>query len=676
MHSSYWQSEKSERSRPWVVSAPLGRLVRLAALAVTLAGGACQALPASGARDAAVRLEVDSFEDFDACTRDRGIDVHTSKGSVTLAPTDYIVHDTGDRIAKVQFGGGRVGKKVFELDALGAAKAELYVFAGTGKATFNGRPIVFRGGGWTMADIRPDLLKIGPNEVVFQEGFALAQDLDKAPPRYSFLSGDAGRTWRPAQGEFLAHLRLLRHPAQGVITSDVIDLANPRGEAIICNLIKVNKVSITGKGRGPAGTSIVLEARSGDTLRPDAAWTDWLKASNALPARYVQWRATLKTSDRAATPVLEQVVIAADTTVLAEPAVTLKEFDTQKIVRSSYGYTFQGPSAKLARLREQFTLDEVVASGATEMEKLVLLRNWVRRQWPHNEGSCTRPWDAIDILSAPAGDHGMCVHFAVAFTQCALALGYNARQIVLQHHYVSDVWSNEHQEWVLMDVEAVQPEGWDRHGTALYVSKETGEPLTALDLHRARDRALARNADLVEDVVQIMHMTDQAGEHRPYERQYAPKEYNNFWHFAYTPRNNYLDQLEPWEVAHGVDSYRSEDYLWWKDGAMELVPEYSNQTNRAGDLYWTVNQAAVTVTATEQPDRLAVALDTVTPNLEGYLCRLDGGEWQLLRGEGDDPHSRRAFLNWTLHAGVNTLEVKPCNLFGLDGILSKAVVER
>jgi len=106
------------------------------------------------------------------------------------------------------------------------------------------------------------------------------------------------------------------------------------------------------------------------------------------------------------------------------------------------------------------------------------------------------------------------------------------------------------------------------------------------------------------------------------------------------------------------------------------VPEYSAQTNREGDLYWTVNQAAVTLTATEEPDRLAVALDTVTPNLEGYLYRLDGGEWQLLRGEGDEPHSRRAFIAWTLRPGLNTLEVKPRNAFGRDGIVSKVVVER
>ena len=652
------------------------RLCAVVAVTAALLALAHFAAAAAAAEEATVRLVVDSFEDFDACVRDGNVDVHTSKGSVMLAPTEYVVHDVGNRISKVRLSARRLGMKVFELDTLGASKAELHIFGGTGDAAFNGQAIEFAGGpGWTAAALKAGLLKRGRNELVFRTG-SIAQDLAKAPPMHSFLSADGGKTWQPAAGEFLVHLRLFRHPAEGRITSEVIDLANPNGEDAVCPLIKVKSVSITGEERAPAGTSVTLEARSGETPRPDGSWTTWGPAAEVRAARYVQWRATLRTQDRTRTPVLERVAVAADTETIARPAATLNEFDNQWIVRSSYGYTFQPPSAKLERLRKQFKLDEVVAAGKTDMERLILLRNWVRRQWPHNEGSCARPWDAIDILSAPKGDHGMCVHFAVAYTQCALALGFNARQVILKNHYVSDVWSNEHGKWVLMDVECVQKEGWDRYGTALYVSKKTGKPMTALELHRARDRALAQEKDVVDDVVQVIYMTDEKGEHKPYERQYGPTDYNNFWHFAYPPRNNYLDQLAPWEVAHGVDYYHSEGYLWWKDDALEVVPEYSWQTSREGDLYWTVNQAQITLTATEQPDRLTVSLDTVTPNLEAYLYRLDGGEWKPLRGEGDDPHSRRATFEWTLKEGLNTLEAKPRNAFGRDGVVSKAVVAK
>ena len=156
----------------------------------------------------------------------------------------------------------------------------------------------------------------------------------------------------------------------------------------------------------------------------------------------MQWRATLTTKDYARTPVIDEVRIEADVLVKvdAPDTMTVQAFDNPRIVRSSFPFTYQPPSDRLAKLRTQYKLDDVIAAGKTEMDKYILLRNWVRKQWPHNEGNCWRPWDAFSILGAPAGDHGMCVHFGVTFTQCALALGFNARQLILTNHYVSEIW--------------------------------------------------------------------------------------------------------------------------------------------------------------------------------------------------------------------------------------------
>jgi sugar lactone lactonase YvrE len=65
----------------------------------------------------------------------------------------------------------------------------------------------------------------------------------------------------------------------------------------------------------PAGTSIVLQARSGNTDPPDRTWSDWgaelTDARGSLldcpPARFVQWRALLKSSDHDKTPELREV---------------------------------------------------------------------------------------------------------------------------------------------------------------------------------------------------------------------------------------------------------------------------------------------------------------------------------------------------------------------------------
>ena len=83
-----------------------------------------------------------------------------------------------------------------------------------------------------------------------------------------------------------------------------------------------------------------------------------------------------------------------------------------------------------------------------------------------------------------------------------------------------------------------------------------------------------------------------------------------------------------------------------------------------------------TVTATETPDAVTVIADTVTPNLKGFQYRLNGGDWRTEPGQGTDPHSRRAVFTWPLAAGTNTLEIKPCNVFDRDGIISRVVVAR
>lgn len=65
------------------------------------------------------------------------------------------------------------------------------------------------------------------------------------------------------------------------------------------------------------GTGVILQTRSGNTETPDSTWSDWsAEASNAQgsavtspPARFLQWRATLK-RDIGAAPFLDSVTLA------------------------------------------------------------------------------------------------------------------------------------------------------------------------------------------------------------------------------------------------------------------------------------------------------------------------------------------------------------------------------
>jgi len=628
--------------------------------------------PACAAPEQAeLEIAISFHKQFDTFTRDAGIDTMSNPGAVQLAPVEYIVDDMGNRLGSA--GPNTAwGKKVYMLDSPAAAGATVYTFRAPANATFNGMPLAFKQteyGAWLAAEIPADALRAGANELVMQS-CAVPADMEARPARNSFVSADKGATWQPAAGEFLAHLRLYRHPARGVITSDVIDLANPDGKDIICPLIEVTALSLGYGSDTPPDTGIVMEMRSGDTLRPGENWSDWM-VKDTPPGRFLQWRATLTTKNPLITPTLETVLISAkaDIEAAAAPGWKITDAYNQHITRSSFPFTYQGPSDKLAYLRKNWKLDDIVAPGKTELDKYILLRNWVRKQWPHNEGNCGRPWDAVNILTAPAGDHGMCVHFGVTYTQCALALGYNARQIILNNHYVSEIWSNDLGKWILMDVEAVQTEGWDRYGTALYARKDNGLPLNGLEIHRAL------KMETLQNVTQVLYMTDDQGKYQPNERTYGPEQYGNFRHFAFPPRNDFLDQPEPWEYQHGVDHYHSNYYYWWSDSPIATRGEYSQFSCREGDLYWTLNQAAVTLTATGERNEVDVRVDTETPNFQEFRYRLNNGDWKTLAGKGEGQTSRQGRFTWPLRPGVNTLQIKPRNVFGLDGIATTLAVK-
>jgi len=70
--------------------------------------------------------------------------------------------------------------------------------------------------------------------------------------------------------------------------------------------------------RQPRGTRVSLQTRSGNSQDPDETWSPWSESSekaegqtiSSPPARFIQWRTNLSTSDGESTPVLERVWLA------------------------------------------------------------------------------------------------------------------------------------------------------------------------------------------------------------------------------------------------------------------------------------------------------------------------------------------------------------------------------
>ena len=617
------------------------------------------------------------FTRFTECTWDRFIDVGARGAPARLAPSFLLHNEMGADIAvEERITDRNRAKIVFGLPRCQPTNAMLLWYTirryeeyakGTGHAGLrthiyvNGHHLAHEPeiertltGGWDREDIPARFLKPGRNEIVFAGSGCL--HVDPGPGENSSRSFDGGKTWHrnvfgetnDVAGEYMVRLRVKGYPTTGRVTSPVIDAGDPNDKGRIVPRLKIREVRLTAQAQTPRGTGISLEMRSGDapSFEP-TCWTPW-RTTRVLrsPGRFVQWRATLKTSRTAATPLLGGVTLnfttESDATGLEQYRVV--QWDRPKLARSSYEFAYLKPHARASRLVKQYRLDEVVAPGKTEFERLSLLRAWVTRQWygwqsdkyPH----CPT-WDPLDILETVHGNwgYGMCTHYAAVFTGCAAALGHTARVLINDHHCLAEAWIHDLGRWVCMD------SGGDPHSDAIYELE--GKALNALEIHEAI--AAGRG-----DEVRMRRFPQNR------TRRLARRSLKKFCRFGIPLRNNHLVQAAPAEVKHGEVEYHWNGYLWWTDDADPKYAEYSLQTRRRDDMYWTVGQVRIHLQATDARGRLLVVLEHTMPNFDRYLVRVNGGEWRR----------REWSFEWAMAQGRNELEVKAVNVFGLEGRVS------
>ncbi|NKB69715.1 MAG: hypothetical protein GKR89_21810 [Candidatus Latescibacteria bacterium] len=613
------------------------------------------------------------IDDFRSYSRDRFIDAQTTK-QARLSPTLHLTNETGVEGDIAEELTEQIWSKViFDIPSAKVKSAELLFYVNADRSTqdkpmrvlVNGQRLSHRQnrqrmltGGWDRLRIAAKHLKDGRNEFVFSHCGVL--HIDPGPDGNSFRSFDQGKTWHldalgakaDISGEYLVRLRLKGYAPSGQLTSPVIDLADPEGSGILAPELSLKNVRLTPQQTAPAGTRIQFELRSGATPAFDPRhWTTWQKRTAlSRPGRFVQWRATLITATADKTPALKKVTLEADlkTRDKTLAGIELVELDQPEIVRSSYDFTYLSPHPRTTRLLKQYRLEDVIAPGQTELEKFALLRDWIHSQWlgwQSDKYPYTPPWDPLEILETTKGNwgYGMCTHYGAMFAGCASALGYVARVVVIDHHCLAEVWSEELQKWILEDA------GPSREFDATY--EVDGVPVNALELHQVlnsgqTDKLKANKLPLGK----IEPMT-----------QYV----ETFCRFGIPPRNDHLIFAEPAELRHGAGQYHWDGYLWWSDAIDPKYAEYSLQTTRTADFYWSVNQTRIYPQATAAKGTLQVCLETVTPNFDHYLIQIDGGPWQ--RAE--------APLTWELRSGPNELAVRTVNIFGKAGRVSRARVQ-
>jgi len=611
---------------------------------------------------------------FGACTCDRFIDTASVPGEARLSPSLLVTNEMGVTASVPEtLSAGNWARVVLDVPSTAVRGAQLLFYTNRDERTVhtpmklwvNGRPLEHRQvpermltGGWDRIDIPAGFLKNGPNLFVFAQHGIL--HVDPKPQGRSQRSFDGGVTWhsgalgaeRNISGEYMVRLRLHGHAPSGRLCSPVVDLADLEGKGSIAPRTGVARVALTTDLDTPDGTRASFALRTGTSPCFDPLfWTPWQEASELdHPERFVQWQAVLETDSADRTPVLRAVTLSVDRGKgeAGPDGVEVTAFECPAIVRSSYAFSYMPPHPKLTRLLGQYRLKEVVAAGKTDLERLALLRDWVHSQWlgwQSDKYPYCPSWDPMEILETTKGNwgFGMCTHYAATFVGCAAALGYAARSVIVDHHCLAEVWSDELGKWILQDP------GPSREYDATYERDDV--PLNALEVHEILARGAAeelRARKLPQAAV------------APMEERVA----KCFVRFGIPLRNDHLINPEPAELEHGNEQYHWDGYLWWTDDPAPRYPEYSLQSGRPGDFYPTLNRTRIHLGAGAAPRTLQVDLETLTPNFETYLKQVDSGAWERAGHRFD----------WELHAGENQMSVRSVNRFGRQGSPSQVTV--
>jgi len=605
-----------------------------------------------------------------------------------------------DRAPTTEIAGNTRIKKVLHIERLGAKEARLCVPADVA-IEVNGRALeILRSTPFPQVPV--SLLKRGLNEVVLycpgsRRNVKIARPEDilrnaperKDRPRRSFKSSDGGKTWEPIQGEYMVRLHLVQYVPQGYFISPVIDLGQPSADAQnkdkrpLLTPVSIQSVSLDANAETPDGTRVELALRTGRSPVYEAArWSDWQPAGTAVPKgnRYLQWKATLFSSDPVKTPLLRSVAVEAKVSTPPTPAwakaLQVVSFHNEEIRSTSLPFEYEDPlHPRLVALRRKYKLDEVVSGAATETEQLVRLCDWVAHQWKYTVPESDYPtWDADEILTRK---YGFCVQFAIVLMQSAISLGHQAR-FVFGHnpgafegggHEVCEIWSNEYRKWIFFD----SNQNWH------YIHPQTKVPMSVLEVHDLVVKTYygGQPATLANpprrrqpsDAIAICYGTSMAPGIPPkgFETHYADGRYTvpTRWLFVnYMPRNNFYAKPYPQPKTQGAHWDWSE-YWCWEDGATPKQWLYRNFTARRSDLDWTINQVCFDATISDRPGALAIQTGTFTPHFDTFLVKVDRQAWK---------EASRAFT-WELHPGRNRLGMRIRNKAGVEGPVSFLEVE-
>jgi hypothetical protein len=357
----------------------------------------------------------------------------------------------------------------------------------------------------------------------------------------------------------------------------------------------------------------------------------------------------------ATTPLHEGMTVSVE----GRPAV-LKRLDTLPYVESDYTMrfkfdTFENP--KLKELRERYRLDAVTEMGKDEFDKQILLMDWTHQQFKRFGQPSANAKGALEILrSIDDGHKFFCSQYAQLFVSAAASLGWIDRPLALRRHQgvakvggstehaVTEIWSNQHRKWVMLDPTS-----------NMYLEKES-VPLNAYEIRQEWFYRNGKNLTFVigkerkkyqkSDLPIFLKRFDGFGDLAVY-----PDELDKYGFTAYIPNTDLMDSGFDYSRMFIVKDQLCDGTKWH----VRTVP-----ANPAVDPYFPIGQA--TLSLFSENGKISAALKTFTPNFKAFEIQIDGAGWKT---------SDRTFT-WNTHAGLNRLEARTVNMFGVTGPTSTA----
>lgn len=202
----------------------------------------------------------------------------------------------------------------------------------------------------------------------------------------------------------------------------------------------------------------------------------------------------------------------------------------------------------LEKLRSIYDLKKLVSSGEDEFEQQLILKDWIANTLPNGK-PCEDYSDksAIEILEdAGQGKEFWCTQFAVAFVQCATALGWYSRKLAVdfdhdkaqesRQHGIADIWSNQFQKWYVIDPQ-----------NNIHFEKNN-TPLNALEIRQEylNDGGI--------DLKGVKGIRSNSYSFKPDDSGFATP--SNYYWFFISERNNFFEK---------PGFYNSKAYLWVDD---------------------------------------------------------------------------------------------------------------